>query len=286
MLKTKNNYKLFILLLSLFAMPFGLVSASTLSLTPEGGTYHVGDTIVVRVIVSSNDQSINAVSSRFSYSQDKISISSISKTGSIISLWAQEPSFSNGAGSASFEGVILNGYTGAGSKVATITFIAKSVGEANINFVAASVLANDGEGTNTLSSQNQATFTILPAEAKPKSNEIVPSKNEIKETIKEVITPKNIKVNDNAPIINYYINTLNINDVALIAIWVILLILMVILYVYYRFRIQKKLEEVKKIAEKSFEILKEDKDDAKALKRDIEGAESVIVSKIEDAEKM
>jgi hypothetical protein len=287
MLKIKNIYK--IILFLVFTFSFNLVNASTLSLTPEGGAYRVGDTIVVRVIVSSNDQSINAVSSRISYSQDKLSLSSISKSGSVISIWAQDPSFSNTSGAASFEGVILNGYTGSGAKIVTMTFIAKSVGDANINFVASSVLANDGEGTNTLSGQNQATFSILPAEPKtaPVPSGISPFKETIKQTITETILPKDININTSTPnIINYYINTLSINDVALIIVWVLLLFLFMFLYVYYRFRIQNKLKEIKKITEKSFEILKEDQNDAKRLKYDMEQAENVIVDNIEDVEKI
>jgi len=278
--------KIFFGFLFLFTVSIDIVSASSLSLSPNSGTYRVGDTIVVRVVVSSTDQSINAVASRLVYPTDKISISSISKSGSIISIWAQEPSFSNSSGTASFEGVILNGYIGSGARVASVNFIAKSVGEATVSFSGSSVLANDGEGTNTLVGQNQAIFTILPAEAK--SNILpIPEK-----TIKEDVTKKikNITKSDEPKmitpvVVNYYTNTLGGSDVLLIIVWVILLLIMVVFYVYYRFQIQKKIIKIKKLTERNFKILKEDQNNPEKLKKDLENAKNVIVSGIQDIEK-
>ena len=142
--------------------------AANLSLLPSSGSYHVGDTISVRIVLSSSDQSANAVSGNLSFSKDVLTLNSISKSSSLISLWAQEPSYSNADGTVVMEGVILNGYTGSNGMVVTMSFRAKAVGTANVKFTSSSVLANDGQGTNILTNTGQASFSISPALVKEK----------------------------------------------------------------------------------------------------------------------
>ncbi len=287
-IKFKKIFKFVFTVTLILSGLFSFANASTLRLTPEGGTYNVGDTIYVKVMVSSPSQSINAVSARLNFSQENLALNSLSKSGSIISLWAQEPTFSNAAGSASFEGVSLGGYTGNGATVISMAFRAKSVGTASINFTSGSVLANDGEGTNTLSGQNEATFTINPAP------EVVPKNTvqEIKEKIKEVVTPKN-DVDKNEIIkeihtIEYRMVRLNPVYVYMIIIWVLLLFLFIYLYLRYRFKVKKRIHDAEEIVEESFEIFKEDEKEKsiKTLDRDFDDAEKVIIDTMKDIEKM
>lgn len=136
-------------------------SAATLSFSEPATSYSVGQTFSVGVYAGSSDQAMNAASGVISFPWDKLEVVSLSKTGSILSLWIQEPSFSNSAGTVSFEGVVPNpGYTGASGKILTITFKAKSVGTANLSFSSGSVLANDGTGTNILNGSRVAVVNI------------------------------------------------------------------------------------------------------------------------------
>ncbi|GAI09678.1 unnamed protein product, partial [marine sediment metagenome] len=113
------------------------------------------------VYVSSADQAMNAASGVVSFPQDKLEVSSLSKSGSIFALWVQEPSFSNSAGTINFEGIVLNpGFTGTAGKIITTNFRVKAAGLANINFSSGSVLANDGKGTNILTSLGSAQFSL------------------------------------------------------------------------------------------------------------------------------
>jgi hypothetical protein len=85
----------------------------------------------------------------------------VSKGGSIFSLWVQDPSFSNSAGTVNFEGVVLNpGYAGSMGKLLSITFRTKAVGAANLSLSSGQVLANDGAGTNILKGSGKASFII------------------------------------------------------------------------------------------------------------------------------
>ncbi|MGC8881177.1 MAG: cohesin domain-containing protein, partial [Minisyncoccia bacterium] len=140
---------------------FNTVEAATLFLSPASGSYSVGQTFTVTVYVSSTDQAMNATSGMIAFPADKLQVISLSKIGSIINLWVQEPSFSNDNGTINFEGVVLNpGFQGINGKVITITFKVKTIGTASLSFDSSTVLANDGQGTNILTNIGKANYVL------------------------------------------------------------------------------------------------------------------------------
>lgn len=142
------------------ALP-AVTQAATLYFSPSSGTYEVGTSFTVSVYVSSADQAMNAASGVISFPSDKLAVESLSKSGSIFSLWVQEPSFSNNAGTVNFEGIVLNpGFTGASGKIVTVNFRVKAAGNAPLRFSSGSVLANDGKGTNILTELGDANFSL------------------------------------------------------------------------------------------------------------------------------
>lgn len=157
------SFALFVLL------PFSTHAAS-LHFSPSLGSHDIGTTFSINISVESNDQAMNAASGLVSFPLDKLEVVSISKVGSIFSLWTTEPNFSNTRGTISFEGIVLNpGYQGASGKILSVTFRVKSAGVANIFFSSSSVLANDGTGTNILENVHTGVYTltntvILPIE--------------------------------------------------------------------------------------------------------------------------
>lgn len=164
--------------------------AASLYLSPSSDSFNVGEQFSVSVYVSSADQAMNAASGIISFPQDKLGISSISKSGSIISLWVQEPAFFNNAGTANFEGIVLNpGFTGSSGKIITLNFRAKAVGNASLTFSSGSVLANDGKGTNILTGMSEENYNIQAGTIAPpgeaETEEIRPSP-----TIGIPLTPK------------------------------------------------------------------------------------------------
>lgn len=99
-----------------------------------------------------------------------------------MSFWAQEPSYSNSAGTVSFEGIVLNpGYLGSSGKIANITFVVGGAGNAAISFSSGSILANDGLGTNILTGFGSGSFTLVlqteetPAPVEPPATPSVPT---------------------------------------------------------------------------------------------------------------
>lgn len=168
----KGNFKLVLwaplIFASLFFVFVRSAHAATLYFSPSSGSYQVGKQFSVSIYVNSADQAMNAAEGTISFLKDNLSVVSISKSGSIMTLWAQEPSFSNSAGTIAFSGVDFNpGYTGAAGKIMTVTFKAKAEGTASLNFESASVLANDGAGTNIFTGDGSADFNIIAAGATP-----------------------------------------------------------------------------------------------------------------------
>lgn len=163
--KYKISFKLqhlyfFILLLFSFVV-FSEAYASSLYFSPSSGSYNIGQYISTSIFVSP-DQVVNAIGGSVSFPKDKIEITSISRSGSIINFWAQDPYFSNSTGKLEFEGVVFNpGFSGSAGKIITINFKAKKEGAADFNFLSGSVLAHDGMGTEVLKSLGRASFTFL-----------------------------------------------------------------------------------------------------------------------------
>ncbi|TXI10815.1 MAG: hypothetical protein E6Q68_07445, partial [Polynucleobacter sp.] len=157
-LERKTKHFLFLLGLCALLLP-GNIFAADLTLTPSVGQFEVGQSFTVDVYVTNNTQAINAVSGTLTFPTDTLSVRSISKDGTIIKLWAEEPTFSNTSGSAKFEGVILNpGFSGPRGKVISLSFSAKKAGNANVIFSNGQVLANDGQATNVVGSLGSGSY--------------------------------------------------------------------------------------------------------------------------------
>ena len=162
---SRRNYNLYFFSTLLIALGFFLLPKTTLAaslyFSPASGSYAVGKTFSANVYVSSADQAMNAAGGVISFPEDKLEITSLTKSGSIIGLWVQDPSFSNGAGTVNFEGIVLNpGFSGSGGKIMTINFKVKSAGSAGLNFSSGSILANDGAGTNILDGMGSASYQL------------------------------------------------------------------------------------------------------------------------------
>ena len=138
--------------------------AATLSISPSSVSVAVGQAVTVSVVVSS-PQAINAIASTLTFPADLLRVASISKSGSILSLWIEDPVFSNTAGTVDFSGAVPNpGFTGNGARVVSINFVAKTTGTATLSLQpSSSVLANDGNGTNVFTSADRGTISIEAA---------------------------------------------------------------------------------------------------------------------------
>lgn len=176
---TKLNYtKVLLVLISFVSVFFSgikVVNAASLYFSPSSSFYLIDQSFSVIVYVSSTEQAMNAASGVISFPQDKLEVVSLSKSGSILSLWVQGPTFSNSTGIITFEGIVLNpGFTGSNGKTITANLKVKAAGTAILSFFSGSVLANDGKGTNILTSLGNATFGLGGATPPTVSEPIIP----------------------------------------------------------------------------------------------------------------
>lgn len=141
--------------------------AATMSMSPATGVYSAGSTFTARVVVNSAGKSINAAEGTIKFNPQEVTVVSIDRSNSIFSLWVTEPSFSNSAGTVSFSGGLPTGYTGAAGTVFNITFRTTSASTARVSLTGGAVLANDGMGTNVLTSMNGGTYTIQAPSTSP-----------------------------------------------------------------------------------------------------------------------
>lgn len=171
----KKITSLFCIVLLFLSIAPSAYSAS-LSFSPSSGQYQVGKNFSVTFFANTDGQTMNASSGTITFPTNTLEVVSLSKTGSIFSLWVQEPGFSNTSGTINFEGVVLNpGYSGTNGKLLTVTFRPKAPGTAQIKFNSGSILANDGSGTNIANTLNTANFTIISAADEPKPETPKPS---------------------------------------------------------------------------------------------------------------
>ena len=150
-----------------FVASTGVVEAATLSISPGTGVYASNNTFTVQVVVNSEGQPINAADGVISFNPRELSVTSINRSSSIFNLWVTEPAFSNSAGTVDFSGGLPSGYTGSRGNIMNITFRAIGSGSTKVSFKSGSVLANDGRGSNVLTSMKGGTFTIQSAVAAP-----------------------------------------------------------------------------------------------------------------------
>jgi len=166
----KKQFLKFTLFLCLFTiLIFGaqIAHAATLYFSPSSGNFTEGNIFTVNLMTNTQGEAINNTEAVINFPSDLLELTSVSKFGSIFSLWVLEPNFSNAAGRISFNGgAPTPGYNGSNGKIITMVFKAKKAGQASLVSTSAAVRANDGYGTDVLKNNPQASF-ILIAEGTP-----------------------------------------------------------------------------------------------------------------------
>ena len=147
--------------------------AAIITTQPSQSTMKVGQNFSARIVIDSQGKIINNAEAVLSYPFEYLEITSVSTTGSIFTIWAENPTYSNANGRLSFNGGIPNpGYSGGAGLAVTVVFHTKKAGTAPITISSAAIRENDGLGTNILSGQSGATVNIT---AEPTPSPITPA---------------------------------------------------------------------------------------------------------------
>jgi len=143
-------------------------NAATLYFSPSSGNFSVGNIFTVNVLVNTENVTINNAEATINFPSGLLEIVSFSKSGSIFSLWVEEPTFSNSAGTLSFNGGLPTpGFNGTSGKVLSAVFRVKRAGSATVVFSSPAIRANDGYGTNVFRTGLQASYNLVATEEEP-----------------------------------------------------------------------------------------------------------------------
>jgi hypothetical protein len=187
--KKKQNSILSPLFILTFLFTFGNVLAADISPSPSSQIVEEGRSFVVSVELNNNSTSVNGLTAKMMYPSDLLKAVSISKSGSVVEMWPQEPDIRSEIGAIPFEGIILNpGFSGSNGLIYKVTFLPLAKGTARVYFSSGNVFANDGEATDVLSSLGSATYTIKERTTKDIAEEV-------KESVRvKPNTPSDIKI--------------------------------------------------------------------------------------------
>src|SRR3989344_3703058 len=151
-----------------FILTTHVASAASMYFNPSSGNVTVGNIINANVLVNTQGVSINNADAVIHFPASLLEVVSVSKSGSIFSIWVEEPAFSNSAGTISFNGGLPTpGFNGSAGKILNITFRVRNTGLASLVFSSSAVRANDGYGTNVLSGTQAALFPLTSAVETP-----------------------------------------------------------------------------------------------------------------------
>lgn len=164
----RGQWVLYLLVISIVAFFLSpqYSRAADLSLTPATGSVSAGQKLSVQVVVDPSGDSVNASDGTITFDKSLLSVDSVTKDGSVFSLWTADPSFSNTEGTINFSGGTPTAFSNKG-KIMTVVFKGKAPGSATISFSKASILAADGKGTDVYKTGNSATLTVTEAASAP-----------------------------------------------------------------------------------------------------------------------
>lgn len=273
------------------------VQAATISVTPSSSSYSVGQLFTVPIYVSAGTgESLNAVAATVTYPASSLQLVSVDKSGSIINFWVTEPS-ANTTGQVHFEGGVYNpGYSGTRGKVASLVFKAKAVvSSAKVAFSDASILANDGMGTNILTSTIPGSLTVTAAPIVPEQpvqnipTSVVPIQTPVASSTEAQtqLLPKTILPPVTEPVYNFpnrlIVPVLNYLLVSVVLASVVLLALLWIWYLVHRVHsYRRKIKGDIKHAGQSVHVEFKRLLDAARIKRKLTAEEERILSIVRD----
>lgn len=159
-----NHLRLTLLVAAIFLMSFSFSQAADLVLSPGTGSYSAGQTFTATVRAVPGSDNVNAVEAAISFNPAVLSVVSVSKTGSVFSLWTTEPTFSNAKGTIEFGGGSPTPFTTA-SNILSITFRVVAEGTGSVSFSKASILAADGRGTDVFKNSTGGSYTVTAGTA-------------------------------------------------------------------------------------------------------------------------
>lgn len=134
---------------------------TSLSLIPETARFVTADTSIAATVRLTARTPVNAVGGTIRLEPSAANILDTSQKNTVISLWAEEPTFVQEKGVISFQGGILSegGFVGEGT-VLKLFIKPTSTGVLPLTLENVQVLAHDGKGTDVQAEIHNTTFVV------------------------------------------------------------------------------------------------------------------------------
>ncbi|MBM2818063.1 MAG: hypothetical protein HW401_653 [Parcubacteria group bacterium] len=165
-------FLVFILLSIFYFLTSKITFAAEIFIKSETQEIKAGEHFEVVLSIDTENEDINAVEGVIMFPPESLELKEIKDGGSIINLWVERPKMETN-GMIVFSGIIPGGYKNEKGSIMSLIFEAKREGSGSINISNASVLKNDGKGTETKTKISDLEFKILKSEI-----EISPAESE------------------------------------------------------------------------------------------------------------
>lgn len=163
---------------------------ATMGFLAEQEKVYQGDIFSVSLRISELKNPINAVNAYLFFDKDFLEAKQISTGESILSIFAENPSFSNDSGLISFVGGIPDGFSKKEGELIKIYFLAKKEGPSSLSITSdTAVFLNDGKGTKDDLLAKSALISVL---ARPEG--ILPKDEWEKSTSADKTPPDDFKI--------------------------------------------------------------------------------------------
>lgn len=139
-------------------------NTANLKLNPVTTSTNVNQSFTVAIRVSSPNTSISSVQAYLTFPNNLLEVSSISKTGTIASIFVEEPAFNNSSGTIKMTADIASpGFRGSDGLVVTVTFKAKAAGTANVGYTTESAVYGTSGTNSILGTSDTGIYTVQGA---------------------------------------------------------------------------------------------------------------------------
>lgn len=159
------------LVLFAFAPLFAFAqTGASLYFTPITSSADTGGELVVRVMINTAGQSINAADGRIVFDPKELAVERIDIDESIFSSWPTAPRYDNLLGEIVFGGSLAatTTYIGERGELFRVVFRGLRTGETRLRFdTGSAVLAGDGTGGNILAETKVGVYVFSPVETAP-----------------------------------------------------------------------------------------------------------------------
>lgn len=139
------------------------VFAANIFLGAKNQSFAPGEEFLVRVLLNTEGESINAIEGKIGFPADLLEVKEIRDGNSIINFWVERPSLSKFY--IPYSGIIPGGYMDKEGLIFSVVFRAKKEGIGAIQTEGLLVLLNDGKGTEAKMETPNLEFRILKSES-------------------------------------------------------------------------------------------------------------------------